>query len=109
LSRTNLLKFHVDTGNAKPIYKRPYAFLSHSEKETLKKNLEDMVSNGILVPSTHIPGNSANGGWSFPCRYVPKKTGDKRLVTNFKDLNAVTVRDPWPLPNLIDVVLKRDF
>lgn len=31
-------------------------------------------------------------------------TGDKRLVSNFKELNAVTVRDPWLLPNLIDVI-----
>jgi hypothetical protein len=104
LSQTNLVKFHVDTGNAKPIYKRPYAFLSNSEKQLLRKELEEMVNSGILIPSTHAPGNSAYGGWSFPCRFVPKKTGDKRLVTNFKELNAVTVRDPWPLPNLIDVI-----
>lgn len=63
-----------------------------------------MVNAGIIIPSTHVPVNSSQGGWSFPCRYVTKKTGDKRLVTNFKDLNAVTVRDPWPLPNLIDVI-----
>ncbi|KAI8643357.1 hypothetical protein BD408DRAFT_401960 [Parasitella parasitica] len=34
MSTTNLLKFHVDTGNHKPIYKKPYGFLSFSEKET---------------------------------------------------------------------------
>ncbi|OBZ80301.1 hypothetical protein A0J61_11650, partial [Choanephora cucurbitarum] len=104
LSQTNLLKFHVDTGNAKPIYKRPYAFLSLSEKRMLKKDLELMVQQGILVPNTHVPNNSSQSGWSFPCRYVPKKTGDKRLVTNFRELNAVTVRDTWPLPNVIDVL-----
>lgn len=93
LSQTNLLIFHVDTGQSKPIYKRPYGFLSMSEKQMLKKDLEEMVKNGILVPNTHVPGNSAHSGWSFPCSYVPKKTGDKRLVTNFKELNAVTVRD----------------
>ncbi|CEP17159.1 hypothetical protein [Parasitella parasitica] len=104
MSTTNLLKFHVDTGDHKPIYKKPYGFLSFSEKETLKKDLEDMVSNGILVPITHVSGNSKSGGWSFPCRYVPKKDGQKRLVTNFRDLNAITVRDPWPMPNVTDVL-----
>lgn len=104
LTQTNLLKFHVDTGSARPVYKRPYPFLSFSEKEMLKKDLEEMVQNGILVPTTHVPGNSKNSGWSFPCRYVKKKTGDYRLVTNFKDLNAVTVRDTWPLPNVVDVI-----
>ncbi|KAG0733775.1 hypothetical protein G6F16_013447 [Rhizopus arrhizus] len=63
-----------------------------------------MVNNGILIPNTHVPGNSKQAGWSFPCRYVPKKTGDKRLVTNFQDLNAVTVRDTWPLPSVVDVL-----
>ncbi|CEP11273.1 hypothetical protein, partial, partial [Parasitella parasitica] len=38
LSTTNLVKFHVDTGDAKPIFKRPYASMSNSEKETLKKD-----------------------------------------------------------------------
>ncbi|KAG1402975.1 hypothetical protein G6F58_010462 [Rhizopus delemar] len=104
LGTTNLLKFHVDTGDAKPIYKRPYNFLSYSEKETLKSDLAEMVNNGILIPNTHVPGNSKQAGWSFPCRYVPKKTGDKRLVTNFQDLNAVTVRDTWPLPSVVDVL-----
>src|SRR5207244_3427109 len=37
------------------------------------------------------------------CRYVPKKTGDKRLVTNFQRLNDVTKRDPWPLPRIQDL------
>lgn len=62
LSQTNLVKFHVDTGNAKPIYKRPYTFLSNSEKQMLKNDLEDMVNSGILIPSTHVPSNFAQGG-----------------------------------------------
>ncbi|OBZ81681.1 Transposon Tf2-6 polyprotein, partial [Choanephora cucurbitarum] len=74
LSQTNLLKFHVDTGNAKPIYRRPYSFSSFSEKQDLKKDLEEM---------------------SFPSRYVPKKTGDKRLISNFRELNASLANSKW--------------
>ncbi|CEP16763.1 hypothetical protein [Parasitella parasitica] len=105
LSTTNLVKFHVDTEGAKPIFKRPYASMSNSEKETLKKDLEEMVNNGILTPNTYVPGgNSKSSGWAFPVRYVPKKTGDRRLVTNFRPLNEVTIRDPWPMPNMVDVI-----
>lgn len=39
LGQTNLVKFHVDTGNAKPIYRRPYGFLSMSEKLLMQKDL----------------------------------------------------------------------
>ncbi|CEP11772.1 hypothetical protein, partial, partial [Parasitella parasitica] len=63
-----------------------------------------MVNNGILIPNTYVPGNSKSSGWAFPVRYVPKKTGDRRLVTNFRPLNEVTIRDPWPMPNMVDVI-----
>ena len=67
-------------------------------------SLEEMVNKGILVPNTYVPGNSKSSGWSFPVRYVPKKTGDKRSVTNFRLLNEVTIRDPWPMPNMVNVL-----
>ncbi|KAI7888879.1 uncharacterized protein EV154DRAFT_424850, partial [Mucor mucedo] len=104
LSQTNLCEFHVDTGNAKPIYNRPYSFVSHSEKELLKKDLEKMVDTGVLIPNHYPPSNSKNQGWSFPCRYVDKKTGDKRLVSNFITHKKVTVRDKWPLSDLTSVI-----
>lgn len=37
-------------------------------------------------------------------KFVFKKTGDWRLVTSFQELNKITVRDTWPLPNLVDVL-----
>jgi hypothetical protein len=63
-----------------------------------------MVNNGIVIPTTYVPGNSRNAGWSFPCRLISKKTGDKRLVTNFMELNKITVRDTWPLPLMTDLL-----
>lgn len=104
LSQTNLVEFHVDTGDAKPIYRRPYPNMSFADKEFLKKDLEEMVANGVLTPTMHSPKNASRSGWSFPWRYIKKKTGDRRLVTQFQDLNKVTVRDPWPLPNLQDII-----
>ncbi|SAL97876.1 hypothetical protein [Absidia glauca] len=96
LSKTNLLELEVNTGEAAPIYRKPHLNLSFKEREYLKNELEQMVANGILIPSTY----GANSGWSFPVRFVPKKGGDKRLVTQFMALNAVTVRDTFPLPSI---------
>lgn len=104
VTQTDLVTFHVDTGDAKPIYKRPYPHMSHSELACLKEELQTMVANGILIPAMHARFNSRNGGWSFPCRYVAKKDGSRRLVTQFQDLNKVTVRDPWPLPSIQDLL-----
>lgn len=53
LSQTNLLELHVNTGDAKPVMRRPYQGMSLSEQALLKMELQDMVDNGILVPSMH--------------------------------------------------------
>lgn len=104
LEQTTLTKFHIDTGDNPPVYRRPYSWFSYAEREYLREDLKKMVESGILIPTTHVPANSSNSGWSFPCRYVKKKTGDRRLVTDFRELNKITVRDTWPLPNLVDVL-----
>lgn len=104
LKQTNLVKFHVNTGDAKPVMKRPFQGVSYSELEMLKKDIADMVASGVLIPAMHSRVESHNGGWAFQIMYVRKKDGSKRLVTTFQDLNKVTVRDPWPLPVIANVV-----
>ena len=100
LTQTNLVKFHVDTGNAKPVYKRPYGNMSFSELETLQKEIADMLEAGTLIPAMHSGEEAPYLGWFFQVMYVPKKNGEKRLVTMFQDLNKVTIADPWSLPNI---------
>ena len=102
LTQTDLVELHINTGDAVPISKKPNQWISHSERDMLKREIETMVQQGLLVPSQHSRGSL--GGWSFPCMYVSKKTGEKRLVTQFQDLNAVTTNDPWPMPLLTDIL-----
>ena len=106
LTQTNLVKLHIDTGNAKPIMKRPNQFMSHSELESLKKEIAEMLEQGLLIPAGHTPDKNGirAGGWAFPALYVKKKNGEKRLCVQFQDLNGVTIRDPWPLPRIHDLL-----
>ncbi|KAI9492514.1 hypothetical protein BDB00DRAFT_909806 [Zychaea mexicana] len=99
-SQTNHLKFHLDTGDAKPILKHPTRFMSHSDLTILRQEIDTMVSNGLLMPAVHVPGKDQRtvGGWAFPALYVNKKNGEKRLCMHFQDLNALTIQDPCPLP-----------
>lgn len=60
--------------------------MSHSELDDLKKGIEEMISNGQLIPT---PSGAASG-WVLPVLYVKKKTGEKRLCVQFQDLNAIT-------------------
>ncbi|CDH61232.1 predicted protein [Lichtheimia corymbifera JMRC:FSU:9682] len=55
LTQTNLIQFHVDMGNAAPIYRRPYPHMSHSGLEQLheeiknQKHGEQWHSDGIII------------------------------------------------------------
>ncbi|KAG1164985.1 hypothetical protein G6F36_013576 [Rhizopus arrhizus] len=103
LKQTNLVKFSVDTGDHAPIMKRPNKHMSHSELEVFKQELSNMLANGQIIPTMHRPkkDGSSSLGWSFPAMYVRKKnTKEGRLVVQFQDLNAITKKDPWPLPSL---------
>ncbi|KAG1042648.1 hypothetical protein G6F43_011845 [Rhizopus delemar] len=100
LKQTNILKFTIDTGSEKPIYRKPNRFMSHSELDSLKLEVEEMIANCQLIPT---PGG-ASSGWAFPVLYVKKKSGEKRLCVQFQDLNAITVQDAWPLPHITDLL-----
>ncbi|KAI9468443.1 MAG: hypothetical protein EXX96DRAFT_105774 [Benjaminiella poitrasii] len=79
LKQTNLVKLHVDTGDAKPIMKRPFAGMTHSDLDRLKVELKEMIEAEVIIPAMHTKAESENSGWVFPCMYIPKKTGDKHL------------------------------
>jgi hypothetical protein len=106
LAQTNLVKFHVETGDAKPITKKPNGHLSYAECEMLRAELKEMLDHGVIIPTTHaFSGDQAQTqGWAFPVLYVKKKDGTKRLCVQFQALNDVAAKDPWPLPLITDVL-----
>ncbi|ORX48883.1 hypothetical protein DM01DRAFT_1338520 [Hesseltinella vesiculosa] len=69
LKTTNVTKLHIDTGEAAPIYCKPYGGLSFQDLAILKDDLGQMVKHGIMQPTLYVTGEQANG-WAFPCRYV---------------------------------------
>ncbi|KAG1135961.1 hypothetical protein G6F37_012379 [Rhizopus arrhizus] len=106
LKQTNLLELHIDTGDHRPILKRPNPYMSHAELDMLKQEIETMLSNGQVMPTTHTPNQKGvtNGGRAFPALYVKKKNGERRLCVQLQELNAATVKDAWPLPSIADLL-----
>ncbi|KAG1136350.1 hypothetical protein G6F37_012895 [Rhizopus arrhizus] len=43
LEQTTLTKFHVDTGDNPPVYRRPYSSFSYAEREYLREDLKKMI------------------------------------------------------------------
>ena len=75
----------------------PLYNLSENELTVLKDYIEESLRKGHIRPS-----NSPCGA---PVLFVKKKDGSLRLCVDYRALNAITVRDRYPLPlidNLID-------
>jgi hypothetical protein len=76
-----------------PISKRPYRMLP-AELAELKKQLQDLLDKGFIRPST--------SPWGCPALFVKKKDESLRLCIDYRPLNAVTIKNKYPLP-CIDV------
>jgi hypothetical protein len=77
-----------------PISKRPYRMLP-AELAELKKQLQELLDKGFIRPST--------SPWGCPALFVKKKDESLRLCVDYHPLNAVTIKNKYPLPR-IDVL-----
>ena len=48
--------------------------------------------------------HTINSVWAAPSFIVPKKTGDVRVVTDFRELNKWIIRKPYPIPKILDIL-----
>ena len=77
-----------------PIAQRPYS-MNPAELVELKKQLDDMLSKGLIQPSA--------SPWRSPVLFVDKKDGSIRLCTDYRKLNDVTIKNKYPLPKIEDL------
>jgi hypothetical protein len=77
-----------------PISKRPYR-MPPNELAELKIQLQDLLDKGFIRPSA--------SPWGCPALFVKKKDNSLRLCVNYHPLNAVTIKNKYPLP-LIDIL-----
>ncbi|WVZ72086.1 hypothetical protein U9M48_020600 [Paspalum notatum var. saurae] len=75
-----------------PVSKRPYRMAPDELKE-LKTQLQEQLDKGFIRPSS--------SPWGCPALFVEKKDPDgKRLCVDYRPLNAVTVKNKYPLPHI---------
>ncbi|WVZ51710.1 hypothetical protein U9M48_002825 [Paspalum notatum var. saurae] len=71
---------------------RPYRMAPDELKE-LKTQLQEQLDKGFIRPSS--------SPWGCPALFVEKKDqGGKRLCVDYRPLNAVTVKNKYPLPHI---------
>ena len=82
---------------ALPYQKVPYR-MSVEQREALGVELRQLKEKGWIRPSL--------SEWATVALVVPKKDGKMRVCIDYRDLNAISARDAYPLPK-IDELLNR--
>jgi hypothetical protein len=72
---------------AKSAYK-----MSQNELAKLKIQLKDLLDNGYIRPSS--------SPWGCPTLFVVKKDKELRLCVDYRPLNAITIKNKYPIPNI---------
>jgi hypothetical protein len=74
-----------------PIYQ-----LSVKELEEVKKQLTMLLESGFIQPS--------KSPFGAPIIFVPKKNGKLRMCVDYRALNAITVKNRYPLPRIDELM-----
>jgi transposase InsO family protein len=82
----------------KPYHARPFP-VPKCYEETTKKEIKRLCDIGVLTKCN-------DSEWAAPTFIQPKKTGDVRVLTDFRVLNRYIKRKPYPLPKIADLLQK---
>ena len=98
LGRTSMVIHIIKTGDAKPFKHRlrPIPFFARSQH--LEQEVERLLEVGTISPAD--PGACP---YASKTVFSPKKDGPLRMCIDYRDLNAQTENDAFPLPGIDQV------
>lgn len=85
----------VETPGSEPVRQRPYR-TSPSNRRIITNILDEWRAAGIVTDST--------SPYASPVLLVNKGTGEKRLCVDFRRLNQQTVDQPYPMPEIDELL-----
>ncbi|XP_075154203.1 uncharacterized protein LOC142227602 [Haematobia irritans] len=95
IGRCNLVKMSIRLSTDEPICMKPYR-LPFARRSIVREIINDMINAGIIRPST--------SPFSSPIVLNEKKNGEFRMCVDYRRLNKVTIRQPFPMPIIEDIM-----
>ena len=86
-------EIELEPGKAPPV--RGLYRMSPTELKELKTLLNELLDKDFICPSA--------SPFAAPVLFVSKKDGSRRLCTDFRALNQITVKNRYPLPRIEDL------
>ncbi|CAA0826072.1 Uncharacterized mitochondrial protein AtMg00860, partial [Striga hermonthica] len=89
------VEFTIDQiPGAGPVSKAPYR-MAPKELQELKAQIQELLKLGFICPSV-LP-------WGAPVLFVKKKDGSMRICIDYREFNALTVKNKYSLPRIEDL------
>ncbi|GMI90521.1 hypothetical protein HRI_002721400 [Hibiscus trionum] len=74
---------------SQPVNLRPYRF-PHNQKAEVERQITEMLTASII--------RTSKSPFASPCLLVKKKDGSWRFCVDYRQLNAITVKNKFPIP-----------
>ena len=91
LGCTRELEHEIPLLDEAPVRQR-YRRLPPSQYEQVREHIQSLLDGGVIRPST--------SPYASPIVLVQKKSGELRMCVDYRQLNAKTRRDAYPLPRI---------
>jgi hypothetical protein len=85
----------IDSGS-KPVHAQPYT-VPRSVEQQLRKEIARLVDIGVLE-------KDYTSEWASPTFAIAKKNRTIRVVSDFRKLNSLLKRHPFPIPKIGDMI-----
>ena len=93
--KTTLAEHQIETGDSPAVRLPPYR-LPHSFRDSVQKEVKDMLAQGIIEPST--------SEWASPIVPIKKEDGTLRICVDYRRLNSVSKMDAYPMPRVDEII-----